>query len=110
MKQVMVLMTSAAIAATITAALPAATAYAQTPCPEGRLASGAGVNPTLAQVMRQSTIIATQPKISFTAPLNLPFQDAYYPTLPQRYEYTRLFGYPPTRPGGLNPSNPVTMP
>jgi len=105
MKHVMVLMLSA----TAAAAMPV-TAYAQTPCPEGRLANGNCINPTLAQVMRQSTIIATQPKISFTAPLNLPFQDAFYPTLRQRYEYTRLFGNPATRPGGLNPSNPVTMP
>lgn len=100
-----------AITGIVLSALTApALSQAPTACREGRLADGTCVNPVLAQVMRQSTIIATQPKISNTAPLNLPFEDALYPTSQNRYEYTRFFGNPATRPGGVNPSNPVTMP
>ena len=88
-------------------------ADAQERCLEGRAADGKCVNPRLAQVMRQSTIIATQPKISYTAPLNLPVEDRYYVNSPQRYEYIRLFAVPATRYQSLTgviPVNPVTMP
>jgi len=87
----------------------ACTAQAQERCLEGRTADGQCVNPKLAQVMRQSVIIATQPKISYTAPLNLPVEDRFYVNSLQRYEYIRLFAVPATRYGG-NPVNPVTMP
>ncbi len=48
------------------------TAQAQTSCPEGRTASGACVNPLLAESMRQISIITSQPLISYT----------HYPVLP----------------------------
>ena len=48
------------------------TAKAQTACPEGRTASGACVNPSLADSMRQIAIITSQPLISYT----------HYPVLP----------------------------
>jgi hypothetical protein len=88
-------------------------ADAQEKCLEGRAMDGRCTNPRLAQVMRQSTIIATQPKISYTAPLNLPLEDRFYVNSPQRYEYIRLFAVPATRYQSLTgviPVNPVTMP
>src|SRR5215217_7708107 len=88
-------------------------ADAQERCLEGRTSDGKCVSPRLAQVMRQSVIIATQPKISYTAPLNLPLEDRFYINSPQRYEYIRLFAVPATRyasPTGVVPVNPVTMP
>ena len=48
------------------------TALAQTVCSEGRTASGACVNPSLAGSMRQISIITSQPLISYT----------HYPVLP----------------------------
>ena len=43
-------------------------AGAQAACPEGRMASGACVDPALAKAMRKQVIIFTQPKISYAAP------------------------------------------
>jgi hypothetical protein len=85
---------------------------AQSICPEGKAFDGQCVNPVLSRAMRQEVIIATQPKISYTAPLNLPREDSFYnwKNPRQRFEYTRLFGSPATRPGGINPVNPITMP
>jgi hypothetical protein len=100
----------------LSAVLLGAACYAansQERCLEGRGFDGKCTNPKLAQVMRQSTIIATQPKISYTAPLNLPVEDRFYVNSPQRYEYIRLFAVPATRyasPTGVIPVNPVTMP
>jgi hypothetical protein len=56
-------------------------AVAQGKCPEGRTVSGECVNPALAEALRQTTIIFSQPKISETAFPVLPFDD-------------RLFRYP----------------
>ncbi|MBM3530817.1 MAG: hypothetical protein FJX62_22290 [Alphaproteobacteria bacterium] len=56
------------IALSLAAACLAApvTATAQSGCPEGRTASGQCVNAALASNMRQSAIIHSQPKISYT--------------------------------------------
>ena len=53
-----------------------AVAGAQAPCPEGRTASGACVNPVLADTMRQTAIIFSQPKLSYTHYPVLPSTDA----------------------------------
>jgi hypothetical protein len=44
-------------------------------CAEGRLASGACINPLLAAAMRAQSIIMAQPKFSYTAPARLPSRD-----------------------------------
>lgn len=44
-------------------------------CAEGRLASGACINPVLAAAMRAQSIIMAQPKFSYTAPARLPSRD-----------------------------------
>lgn len=68
------------------------TANAQATCPEGRTGDGKCVNPVLANVMRHSTIIASQPKISQTSALNLPSEDSFYYKAPQYFEYSRFYG------------------
>jgi hypothetical protein len=68
------------------------TAGAQARCPEGRTASGACVKPDLAQAMRKSAIVETQPKLSFTAPPVLPSEDYEYRPLPDFKEILKLFG------------------
>ena len=50
-------------------------------CSEGRTISGECVNPLLAQVQRRDAIINAQPRISMTAPLNLPSEDSFYPVV-----------------------------
>lgn len=67
-------------------------ANAQAPCSEGRTFDGKCVNPILAGVMRHSTIISTQPKISQTSALNLPSEDSFYHIAPQYFEYSRFYG------------------
>jgi len=76
--------------------LPAPPASAQSRnCPEGKTLSGECVNPVLAQVMRKQVVIATQPKISYTAPLYLPSEGRFY-TLGRDYHEIRVFyGNPP---------------
>ena len=96
----------------ITAAIVVAfcsAAHAEAPCLEGRAPQGGCLNPMLASVVRQGTIIASQPKISYTAPLNLPSQDGFFPQSRQRYEYLNLFASRAPRPGDT-PPNPATMP
>jgi hypothetical protein len=53
-------------------------AHAATFCPEGKTLSGACVKPDLAQSMRTSTILNTQPKLSYTSPPLLPKDDYDY--------------------------------
>jgi hypothetical protein len=82
-----------------------ASAEAQTKprCPEGRTLSGECVNPVLAQVMRKTVVIATQPKISTTAPLYLPSDDRYYALPGDHHEFTYFFSSPPVTPGTVRP-------
>lgn len=70
----------------------AASAGAQDACPEGRTLSGTCVRPDLAQAMRKSTIVETQPKHSYTSPPMLPNEDHYYRRPPDFGEILRLFG------------------
>jgi len=62
-------------------------------CPEGRTSSGECVNPGLARVQRQSAIILAQPKISLTAPLQLPSQDAFYPQATDHHQASVFTGF-----------------
>ncbi len=41
-------------------------------CSEGKSASGQCINPHLARMMRHQSILMTQPKLSYTAPLSMP--------------------------------------
>jgi len=83
---------------------------AQTTCREGRTADGKCVNPVLANVMRHSTIIATQPKISDTSALNLPSEDSYYRVTPHFFEYTNFYGRISTVPSAGYPPIARGMP
>jgi hypothetical protein len=65
---------SAICAAALIALMPV-TCSAQTKCLEGRTASGECVNPALAAGMRQSAVIFSQPKLSYTAFPILPADD-----------------------------------
>jgi hypothetical protein len=53
-------------------------AHAQGTCPEGKATNGNCVNPGLAFMIRQGSIIFSQPKISKTAFPVLPVQDLQY--------------------------------
>ena len=53
-------------------------AHAQVTCAEGKAANGNCVNPGLAFMTRQGSIIFSQPKISKTAFPVLPIQDLQY--------------------------------
>jgi hypothetical protein len=67
-------------------------ALAQGACPDGRTASGQCINPLFADAMRQTAVIFSQPKISYTA----------YPVLPA-LDWT--FRYPNSlNPDPLKPS------
>ncbi|SRR6266508_2020235 len=57
---------------------PPASAGAQTSCPEGRTATGQCVNASLATTMRQSGVIFSQPKLSYTEFPVLPPDDPQY--------------------------------
>ena len=72
-------------------------------CPEGRTLSGQCVNPTLARVMRKQTVIYTQPKFSYTAPLYLPNEDRFYSSARDHHEISHFFGIPPVRLGTVTP-------
>lgn len=90
----------------VAVSMVAAAAQAQAACPEGRTRDGACVDPILSQVMRQSTIIASQPKISDTSALNMPSEDSYYGISPSRFEYSRFYGPNPiSGPYAPNPRN-----
>jgi hypothetical protein len=64
-------------------------------CPEGRTASGACVNADLAQDMRTTTLVLSQPKLSLTNPPVLPSQDGQYDLPRDHHELRNLHGYPP---------------
>ena len=68
-------------------------ATAQGRCSEGRTASGECVNPGLARAQRQQSIILAQPKISLTAPLQLPSQDAFYPQAVDHHQASVFYGF-----------------
>ena len=70
--------TASGVAVFCVLALAGSCANAQVPCAEGRAANGSCVNPGLAFVTRQSSIIFSQPKISRTAFPVLPVQDLQY--------------------------------
>jgi hypothetical protein len=71
--------------------LPIAGAGGQTVCPEGRTLSGKCVKPDLAQSMRKSTILNTQPKLSYTSPPLLPSEESDYYTPRDFQELLSLF-------------------
>jgi hypothetical protein len=82
MKQIIV----SGLFALVVSIVPGA-AMAQGSCPDGRTASGQCINPLFADAMRQTAIIFSQPKISYT----------HYPVLPSldwKYRY----------PNALNPN------
>jgi hypothetical protein len=89
------------VAIVLTAVIPCV-AQAESHCSEGRTRSGECVNPTLAHVMRHDAIVRSQPKISMTAPLNLPSEDSFYPAARDHHEERAFFGLA-ERPGVIFP-------
>lgn len=81
------------LATTASLALFSGPSSAQTRCPEGRTSSGECVNPGLARAQRQGAIILAQPKISLTAPLQLPSQDAFYPQATDHHQASVFTGF-----------------
>lgn len=61
-----------AVASLSLASLPAEAQGRRPFCEEGRTASGACVDPDVVQAGRKDAILATQSKLSMTAPLTLP--------------------------------------
>jgi hypothetical protein len=78
--------------ATLLAATAMAPAHAQTICPDGKTFSGACVKPELGEAMRKQVFVATQPKISYTAPPVLPSEDGTYATLRDYNELKMIYG------------------
>jgi len=64
-------------------------------CPEGKTAAGECINPGLARVMRKQVIVATQPKISYTAPIYLPSEGRFYSFGRDYHEMRVFFGNRP---------------
>lgn len=58
--------------AALVSIVPASASLASDPCPEGKTASGACIKPQLAKLMRWQTILMTQSRLSYTAPLAMP--------------------------------------
>lgn len=83
-----------AAAALLAASSPA---LAQSPqrCPEGRTSTGQCVNPDLAQDLRTTTFVLSQPKLSMTNPPVMPSQDGQYDVPRDHHEIRNLHGYPP---------------
>jgi len=90
---------SVSYAIVLACVLAAGTARAETPCGEGRMKSGECINPVLARAMRHDAIVRAQPKISLTAPLNLPSEDRFYPAARDHHEESAFYGFPAERPG-----------
>lgn len=79
------------------------TASAQTSCPEGRTATGQCVNASLATTMRQSAVIFSQPKLSYTE----------FPVLPpddRQYRYPNQLIPDPLRPAPTGTRLPAPSP
>jgi hypothetical protein len=70
---------------------PVSGASGQGICPEGRTFSGTCVKADLAQSMRKSMILNTQPKLSYTSPPLLPKDDSDYYTPRDFQEILSLF-------------------
>jgi hypothetical protein len=87
----------AALLAMVVSSLPGA-AVAQRACPDGRTASGQCINPLFADAMRQSAILFSQPKISYT----------HYPILPSfdwQYRYPNALNPDPLKPSATGIPN-----
>ena len=71
--------------------LPSDTAVAQATCPEGRLSNGQCADPVLGAAVRETLMVFSQPKISYTA---FPI----LPSLDYRYRYPHELIPDPLRP------------
>jgi hypothetical protein len=74
---------------------------AQGACPGGRMASGQCINPLFADAMRQTTIVFSQPKISYS----------HYPVLPSldwKYRYPSSLNPDPLKPSPSGASQSLT--
>lgn len=85
---------TAFVAACSWLAVMAGSVSAQTSCPEGRTAAGNCVNPGRAQSARKSTVLATQPKLSYTQQPILPAEDRRHYQWRDKREMLYLFTFP----------------
>ncbi len=93
---------SVALLTLMVATAPAA-AQGQRSCPDGRTASGQCIDPLFADAMRQTAIIFSQPKISYT----------HYPILPSfdwRYRYPHELNPDPLKPSPTSSPTPLSTP
>lgn len=67
-------------------------ALAQPSCPEGRTLTGTCVKPELAESVRKTVMVFTQPKLSYSAPPVLPSEDGAYAPLRDANELRRIYG------------------
>jgi len=83
-----------AMTAVLAVLVSAAPAAAQARCPEGHMADGSCVKPRLAETGRTISTALSQPRISYTAPPQLPSEDRYTSAQPSVHEMLNLFTYP----------------
>jgi len=70
--------------------MPAVASAGEVKCLEGMTASGACVDPKLARHLRKQTFLMTQPKLSYTAPPEMPGDDDVVGPDGSRYEILNL--------------------
>ncbi len=78
--------------AVLLGAIAIAPTSALTVCPDGKTFSGACVKPELGESLRKQVFVATQPKISYTAPPVLPSEDGSYGIPRDYHELSAIYG------------------
>lgn len=84
--------------AALLAAGALAPAHAQAPCPDGKTFSGTCVKSELGESVRKQVFVASQPKISHTAPPVLPSEDGIYAISRDYHELRTIYGIGATDP------------
>lgn len=72
-----------------------APAGAQTVCSDGKTFSGTCVKAELGEAVRKQVFVASQPKISYTAPPVLPSEDGSFFTARDYNELRKIYGIGP---------------
>lgn len=85
----------ALIAVSLFAAAHIAPADAQAVCSDGKTFSGACVKAELGEAVRKQVFVASQPKISYTAPPLLPSEDGSFITMRDYNELRKVYGVGP---------------
>lgn len=85
----------ALIAVSLFAGANIAPAGAQAVCPDGKTFSGTCVKAELGEAVRKQVFVASQPKISYTAPPVLPSEDGSYFNPRDYNELRKIYGIGP---------------